>query len=93
MLKASEVKAGEKIVAYSERGQSECLTTVSCVTKFSMPGLLSDKGPSYECGCSLVSPWLIWPAKSRHKTDPWLETSWHLYKGPCYVHGCGLVGP
>ena len=31
----------------------------SCVTKFSMPGLLSDKGLSCECGCSLISPWLI----------------------------------
>ena len=25
--------------------------------------------------------------------DPWLERSWHLYKGPSYVRGCGLVGP
>ena len=24
--------------------------------------------------------------------DP-LEKSWHLYKGPSYVCGCGLVGP
>ena len=23
--------------------------------------------------------------------DP-LEKNWHLYKGPFYVHGCGLVG-
>ena len=25
--------------------------------------------------------------------DPWSEKSWHLYKGPSYVRGCGLVSP
>ena len=46
MLKASEVKVGEQIVAYPKRGQPECLKTVSYVEAaiyFSMPGLLSHK--------------------------------------------------